>query len=206
MSLEFTSYSGAKVKINDPSFIGTALSVEKSFINEAMARHEKAKQDGIVAYRPIDGWVDTKKCTVTFFDCDTTKGWYWSNHLDIKEGDKIGLDLDEKEWCIAVVDKIIRKEYYCIECHYTIIKTKTSEDMKPVIKYKIYRVFLSALIFVPLAICFIPICLLAPFAWGWEELCKWRDSLCEKMRKKLHLDYFYNRDTKKTILKKTNEE
>lgn len=102
---------GAVVKINDANFIPAFEEAERKFREKSFAFHTKLMSMGAKAYRVNDGWVNRKKCKVTFFDNDKTYGFYWCNR-NLQKGDLIFIGTEDDGGRFAsIVDKVDEWRY-----------------------------------------------------------------------------------------------
>lgn len=85
---EYKQDDGSVWRVNDARHIETFERTIRNYNAQCNAYHQRLMEKGVKAYRCNDGWVDRKKCIVTFFSRERTKGYYWGN-LDLKVGDKI---------------------------------------------------------------------------------------------------------------------
>lgn len=98
--------NGATIKINNADFIPAFEEAERKFREKSFAFHTKLMSMGAKAYRVNDGWVDRKRCKVTFFDRNKTYGFYWCNR-NLHKGDLIfiGTESDGGRFA-SIVDKV----------------------------------------------------------------------------------------------------
>ena len=84
----FNLGNGGYIKVNNARYVDefTAIHKKQELLNEEY--HNLLMREGVKAYRVNDGWVDRKRCQVTFFRGERTKGYYWGN-LDLLVGDLI---------------------------------------------------------------------------------------------------------------------
>ena len=98
--------NGATIKINNADFIPAFEEVERKFREKSFAFHTKLMSMGAKAYRVNDGWVDRKRCKVTFFDSNKTYGFYWCNR-NLHKGDLIFIGTERNGGRFAsIVDKV----------------------------------------------------------------------------------------------------
>ena len=98
--------SGATIKINDADFIPAFEEAERKFREKSFAFHTKLMSMGARAYRVNDGWVDRKKCKVTFFNGEKIYGYYWCNR-ELQKGDLIFIGTESNGGRFAsIVDKV----------------------------------------------------------------------------------------------------
>ena len=98
--------NGATIKINNADLIPAFEEAERKFREKSFAFHTKLMSMGAKAYRANDGWVDRKRCKVTFFNDDKTYGYYWCNR-NLQKGDLIfiGTESDGGRFA-SIVDKV----------------------------------------------------------------------------------------------------
>ena len=80
--------NGATVKVNDADFVPIFEAHQAQWNKQHREFHKKMMSMGVKAYRYNDGWVDRKKCIVTFFSDEQDEGAYWGN-MSLELGDKI---------------------------------------------------------------------------------------------------------------------
>ena len=98
--------NGATIKINNADLILAFEEAERKFREKNFAFHTKLMSMGAKAYRVNDGWVDRKRCKVTFFNDDKTYGFYLCNR-NLQKGDLIfiGTESDGGRFA-SIVDKV----------------------------------------------------------------------------------------------------
>lgn len=97
--------NGATVKINNADFIPIFEKAEREFRGKSTAFHDKLFAMGAKAYRVNDGWVDRKRCQVTFFD-EKDFGFYWGSR-ELKAGDLIFIGTESDGGRFAkIIDKV----------------------------------------------------------------------------------------------------
>lgn len=85
---EYRYGDGSAWRVNDARMIDVFERSESMFRDRCGAYHERLMGKGVKAYRCNDGWVDRKRCKVTFFSHERTEGYYWGS-LFLSVGDRI---------------------------------------------------------------------------------------------------------------------
>ena len=120
MSVEFKTYGGCSIIVNDPSLVDSTSKLLCNFDERCRLFHQKLLSMGVKAYRCNDGWVDRDRHIITFFEDEVKKGYYMGN-MNLKEGDKIFIGNESSGGQFAIIDKVIDVVFGIAKYHYNLI-------------------------------------------------------------------------------------